>query len=73
MENTALKTLRAEVARLFKEVDELKKRYKRLKRESPYEHEQLDRLRALIHATQLTLTNRRNELESYQLEFLFGA
>jgi len=73
MESLTIQKVRVQLQKAIEEQKTLKEQYKSQKRETPFDQYTLASLREDIKIKTTEIFGLRLELESYQLEFLFGA
>ena len=73
MEIKTISKVRVELAKAIVEFSEAKCYYRANRLEKPFDKSNLDQLRHDVKLKHSYVQNLRAELESYQLEFLFGA
>jgi len=73
MESATIKKLRIDLAKAVRDFSEAKCVYKINRLEYPFDKSKLDHFRADVNQKQKLVQNLRHELETYQLEFFFGA
>jgi hypothetical protein len=73
MENYSIVKVRVSLGQLLNEVEIMKCEYKRARLLFPFERYTLSKLQDDIRRKGIQIMNVRQELESYQLEFLFGS
>jgi len=73
MEDYTVRRLRADLALAIKEQEQLKKEYKDNRLARPFDKYLLDVLRDSLRKRTEYIIQLKAQLETYQLEFLFGA
>ena len=73
MESATIKKVRIDLAKAVRDFSEAKCVYKINRLEYPFEKSKLDHLREDVNQKQELVQSLRHELETYQLEFFFGA
>lgn len=73
MENKTITRVRLQLSKKQEDFKKMKDQYRIARLNHPFDKYKLDSLRANIRKEQKEIQNLRYELESYQLEFLFGA
>ena len=73
MESLTIQKVRVQLQKAIEEQKTLKEQYKSQKRATPFDQYTLASLRMDIESKTKEIFRLRVELESYQLEFLFGA
>ena len=73
MESATITKVRTDLAKAVRDFSEAKCIYKINRLEYPFDKSKLDHLREDVNQKQKLVQNLRHELETYQLEFFFGA